>query len=254
MNMKRSLILLCCAFLASGVAAAQPQNDEPQSGIISTTDLAEPFHTRSQWSFVVSQDPPDSETPGVPGALHLCFVHGDKTICPKSEWYNNFQEASVVHPTQTSKEPLFLVRAYATSGGSGHQMGTMIWAYRPETDKFEPVFSNQTGGNHNEETRLVMDGPLAGDIIVVSPPERAPYSYGITVYRPTKSRHYVEILKYRGRTRETDGNPLAVIDSEMPAILRRLHLANPGDPLPIPLRRPSSCVTLVQRNGVENCQ
>ncbi|MDG6719271.1 hypothetical protein QCE92_13960, partial [Staphylococcus aureus] len=31
-----------------------------------------------------------------------------------------------------------------------------------------------------------------------------------------------------------DGNPLAVIDSEMPETLRRLKLWQPGSPLPLP--------------------
>ena len=51
-----------------------------------------------------------------------------------------------------------------------------------------------------------------------------------------------------------DGNPLAVIDSEMPEILLRLHLRRPGDPLPVPPAMPATCHRLEMRDGVEWCR
>jgi hypothetical protein len=41
-------------------------------------------------------------------------------------------------------------------------------------------------------------------------------------------------LRYRSATRYNDGNPLAVIDSEMPNIERQFGLWKPGEPLPTP--------------------
>jgi hypothetical protein len=224
---------------------------EPSVAADTRIGLTKPFHTASQWSLSVSQDPPGEDS--VPGLIHVCFIHKEKPTCPELGEYNVFENALPVYPTKASKAPLLVLRTSA-SWGSGRTLGTKIWAYRRSADTFELVFANETGGNNNQETRLVTSGKLAGDIIVVTPPQRAPFAYGITVYRPSLQQRYVKILEYRGRTRENDGNPLAVIDSEMPEILRRLHLAKPGDPLPSPLRRPPGCDALILRNGIEDCR
>ncbi len=42
------------------------------------------------------------------------------------------------------------------------------------------------------------------------------------------------MLRYRSATLYNDGNRLAVIDSEMPNIERRLGLWKPGEPIPTP--------------------
>ena len=42
------------------------------------------------------------------------------------------------------------------------------------------------------------------------------------------------MLRYRITTRYGDGNPLALIDSEMPNIQMRLVLIKPGGQLPLP--------------------
>lgn len=47
------------------------------------------------------------------------------------------------------------------------------------------------------------------------------------------------MLRYRSVTRYGDGNALAVIDSDMPALQRRLGLWRPGQPLPVPDRCPA---------------
>lgn len=80
-----------------------------------------------------------------------------------------------------------------------------------------------TGRNNNQETRFVERGPLQGNVIVDYPTQDAPYTYWIEVYNAGESSQYVQILRYRGRTGYGDGNPLAVADSEMPEILRRLR-------------------------------
>jgi hypothetical protein len=97
-------------------------------------------------------------------------------------------------------------------------------------------------------------GPLQGDVIVAYPTAHAPYTYWIEVYGPHESGRYTQLLRYRGHTGYGDGNPIPVIDSEMPAILRHLGLWHPGDPLPTPARMPSSCRRLSLRGGEEWCQ
>jgi hypothetical protein len=62
------------------------------------------------------------------------------------------------------------------------------------------------------------------------------------------------VLRYRGDTGYGDGNPLAVIDSEMPETLRRLGLWKTGDPLPVSPRLSGGCTRLVMRKSVEWCE
>jgi hypothetical protein len=116
------------------------------------------------------------------------------------------------------------------------------------------VFVNFTGRNNNEDARFVESGPLQGDVIVDDPTENAPYTYWIEVYRAGDSGQYGRILRYRGLTGYSDGNPLAVADSEMPEILRRLGLWQPGDPLPVPAHLPQGCSHLFMRHGEEWCK
>ena len=63
-----------------------------------------------------------------------------------------------------------------------------------------------------------------------------PYGYWIVVNSLTPAGNYRQVLRYRSATLYNDGNPLAVIDSEMPNIERRLGLWAPGQPLPTPAR------------------
>jgi len=85
---------------------------------------------------------------------------------------------------------------------------------------------------------LVEGGPLQGDMIVDYPTEHAPYTYWVEVYRAGKSGRHFRVLRYRGRTGYSDGNPLAVADSEMPEILRHLGLWQPGDTLAVSAHLP----------------
>jgi hypothetical protein len=91
-------------------------------------------------------------------------------------------------------------------------------------------------------------------VIVDYPTGHAPYPYWIEVYAPRASEEYAQILRYRGRTRYGDHNPLAVADSEMPEILKRLGFWKPGDALPVPSRKPEGCNQLVLRDGEEWCK
>lgn len=116
------------------------------------------------------------------------------------------------------------------------------------------MFVGETSSNNNQETRFVTHGPIRGDVIVARPTDDAPYTYWIEVYALGKSGSYERILRYRGHTGYNDGNPLAVIDSEMPAILEHMGLWRRGDPLPIPRLRPHACSRFVLRHDEEWCR
>ena len=101
---------------------------------------------------------------------------------------------------------------------------------------------------------IVEDGPLLGSVIVAYPTSDAPFTYFVEVYKRTSDSEYSRALRYRGHTGYGDGNPLAVIDSEMPETLRQLGLWKTGDALPVPPRMPAGCTRLVMRKGVERCE
>lgn len=112
----------------------------------------------------------------------------------------------------------------------------------------------ERGRNNNQEARFVENGPLLGSVIVSYPTDDAPFTYFVEVYKRVSDSDYSQVLRYRGNTRYGDGNPLAVIDSEMPETLRRLGLWKEGDALPVPPRMPQRCTRLVMRKGVESCE
>jgi hypothetical protein len=91
-------------------------------------------------------------------------------------------------------------------------------------------------------------------VIVAHPTNDAPFTYFVEVYKRNSDSAYSRVLSYRGNTRYGDGNPLAVIDSEMPETLRRLGLWKTGDALPVPRRMPRGCTRLLMRKGVEWCE
>jgi hypothetical protein len=70
-------------------------------------------------------------------------------------------------------------------------------------------------------------------VIAAEPTDDAPYAYWIAVSR-LGAGGYAQALRYRSATRYGDGNPLSVIDSEMPNILQRLGLWRSGSPPPLP--------------------
>lgn len=118
----------------------------------------------------------------------------------------------------------------SSNGNCG--VATALYGYDQRADHFYHAFLNVTGRNNNQSTRFVESGPLRGDVIVDEPTADAPYTYWIEVYRAGALGRYVRVLRYRGHTGYGDGNPMAVVDSEMPEILRRLGLWHPGDPFP----------------------
>jgi hypothetical protein len=240
---------LCVAILISQPFAAVSA-DSSGEDIISSIDLTKPFHAKGSWQFVVRGNGSDPESDDFPGPLHFCFVRNGEATCSETE-QNYLVSSDVVYPTPTSDEPLLTVVANINRGGPGGCCTTFIWAYNAKADRFDQIFVRGSGHNNNGEVRVVTNGSLAGDIVISIPPRHAPYRYGIAVYRLEKS-HYSEILNYEGKSRYDDGNPLPVIDAEMPQILSRLHLWTPGDVLPSPAR--TRCAKLEMRNQVEWCE
>ena len=111
-------------------------------------------------------------------------------------------------------------------------------AYDKREDNFTSVYEKRTNQNNSQEVRYIADGLLTGTIISAEPTSNAPFGFWVTVNRLSQDGGYKQVLRYRSATRYGDGNPLAVIDSEMPGILQRLGLWHPGDKLPLP---PGEC-------------
>jgi hypothetical protein len=165
--------------------------------------------------------------------------------------------SSIVHGGQNKTRPFLFVEvcgAGAMSGDGDCGIATALYMYDKGADRFIRVFQNLAGRNNNQATCFVESGPLQGDVIVDNPTENAPYTYWIEVYRAGDSGQYGRILRYRGLTGYSDGNPLAVADSEMPEILRRLGQWQPGDPSPVPAHLPQGCCDLFMRHGEEWCK
>ncbi len=130
---------------------------------------------------------------------------------------------------------LLLLEIASVHAGDGDQrMATLILAYDRAHDRFVRSYEHRTGHNNNQEVRYMRDGPLQGDIITSEPTDDAPFGYWIVVNRLTPALTYDQVLRYRSATVYGDGNPLAVIDSEMPNIQQHLGLWHPGQPLPLP--------------------
>ena len=230
--------------------------------VVSHIDLTEPFGTATQWTSVAVQDGGHANPEfGDHGPIFLCLVKAANPDCALQLYQqaddlpHNFFVGRVVYAHQNKSSPLLLLKACGEQGPNGNcAIATALYMYDKRADRFLRVFLNHTGRNNNEVTRFVENGPLQGDVIVDYPTENAPYTYWIEVYRAGDSGQYGQILRYRGRTGYSDGNPLAVADSEMPEILHRLGLWQPGDALPVPDHLPEGCSHLFMRNGEEWCK
>jgi hypothetical protein len=243
--------VILASWISSGaLAAGSADADALHQTAVSTLDLTRPFKTKSKWSLVITQDPNNDF--GERDEINFCFAKSKKTDCAGAG-LNVFDSVQIIHPNGVRESPLLVARVEGVYAGSGHPVGTSVWIYRRESDRFERIFSRQSDTSENEETRVVTKGPLAGDIIVNTPTRRVPWSYAITVYRLSQSRHYAEILAYEARSRWADGNRLAVIDAEMLEIEKRLHVWRHGDGLPVPAEMPQGCGTITLRNGLEWC-
>ena len=218
---------------------------------LAPVELGAAFGARSPWRLVVTQGPTTEDYAGfpAPGAVSLCLAprpgapcSADPDLMPPQDaasgqgWEPHYLNAArPVYPRGRSGPPLLLIATASLHAGDGGQLvATQLFRYDRGRDAFERVYAHNTGTNNNEEVRFIAAGPLMGDVISAEPTPTAPYGYWIEVNAPTPAYAYKQVLRYRSATHYGDGNPLAVIDSEMPNIEQRLGLWRPGAPLPLP--------------------
>lgn len=240
------LLLLAGLALFAGAAAAAPEGK-----VIASIDLAKPFATRSPWRLVATQGPAVEGISGdqEPGAITLCLTKDGGRSCAPGlgdllvegtgpDFFSDphyLKSSAIVHP-DAGRSLLLLQAASVYSGNGNQRVATRLLAYDRAKDGFVTAYSRRTGHNNNEEVRYVAQGPLTGAVIFAEPTGDAPFGYWIAIDRPDAALRYRQALRYRSATRYGDGNPLAVIDSEMPNIQRQLGLWRPGMALPLPER------------------
>ncbi|MGR6331184.1 hypothetical protein ACU5AX_19155 [Sphingomonas sp. XXL09] len=227
-------LLLLVAMAAEPLPAGVPDTR------LALLDLSQPFAARSGWRFVATQGPQVADPLGeaddrAPGVVRLCISRdGGRTCAPrlgtllalpgKPDLFDQphfLEDARIVRPRPD--RPLLLIRAASLHSGDGDQrVATIALGYDRTRDAFVPVYEKRTGRNNNQEVRYIATGPLRGAIVAAEPTSDAPFAYWITVDRLGPDGRYHQALRYRSRTRYGDGNPKAVIDSDMAETLRRL--------------------------------
>lgn len=250
--------LLAATILMSLAMFPVARADSSSAPIKVDLDLATPFETRSPWHFRATQEPSahDNDTgEDEPGQVHLCLQADPSAPCepwavkPQSNdpsyaeaWAPHYLNDATVVQVAATKAPLLLLQLASLHSGNGDQViYTQLLAYDRAADRFRLVYAHDTGHNNNQETRFITAGPLQGDVTAVEPTSDAPFGYWVTVSAPTPTLSYKQILRYRSATHYGDGNPLAVIDAEMPNIQQHLGLWHPGEPLPLPAASGDAC-------------
>jgi hypothetical protein len=243
--------LAAVAATASAAVKAAP----PLATVLSALDLSRPFATRSAWRFSASQEPPIDDPTGLsgdtaPGEVHLCLHKEAAGPCDphledalrsgsKDDLFSKphyLNKVQVVHGA--SGRALLLVQTASLHSGDGDQLVlTQALVYQRSSDRFVRVYDHSTGNNNNQEVRYIETGALKSDIISAEPTSKAPFGFWVSVNTLTSGSSYRQVLRYRSATKYGDGNPLSVIDSEMPNIEQRLGFWRPGSPLPLPAGR-----------------
>jgi hypothetical protein len=247
----QAVVILISALAVAPVIAPQSAT----SVVISNIDLSRPFSTRETWRFIATQGSPvsgDETASGgeEPGKIQLCLRAGPTAPCDPqllnalsaaSSANDRFTQphylkaAKIVYPRGSADQPLLFVQTASLHSGDGGQLVlTQVLAYKNFQNRFMRIYQYATGTNNNEEVRYISSGRLKGDIISAEPTDNAPYGYRVTVNVFTAQYTYKRVLRYRSATHYGDNNPLAVIDSEMPNIERRLGYWKPGMALPLP--------------------
>ncbi len=250
--MRKIAVAAVLGFISSAVPVAcfAQTAAKPAMHVVSSIDLSKPFGTRSAWRFIASQGPGEPDRSGAgdsgPGVIYPCITPDNARTClPDTDTAlrlakdaDGFSaphfllDAGIVH---ASNRALLLLKLGSIQADDGDQVqGTQIYAYDQGKDRFALVYAHRTGRNNNQEVRFIADGPLQGDIISVDPTRDAPFGYWVSVNSLAAQGSYKEVVRYRSATAYGDGNPLAVIDAEMPNIQRRMGVWKPDMPLPAP--------------------
>lgn len=248
----QSFLLVSLLTVAVGGAHAQDVRSRALGDtLISSIDLSQSLGTKSTWRFMASQGPSVTDSvamDSIPGKIRLCVTRDKGASCSpdldnvlrlssEADDYSDphyLTDARIVRPRPD--RPLLLMQVASQHAGNGDQrLATVALAYDHEQDGFILVYEKQTGRNNSQEIRYITNGPLAGAIISAEPTSDAPFGFWITVDELGSTGAYKQVLRYRSATRYGDGNPLAVIDSEMPEILQKLNLWHPGMKLPLPV-------------------
>ena len=244
--------LLCSSVPTGAATASPPDSASPPDKVLSSIELSRPFAARPGWRFTATQGPASADPLGdgtdiAPGAIRLCVTPDAGRTCRpdldtllassgQEDLFSQphfLDDVRIVHPRPDL--PLLLVRVASIHSGDGDQrVATVALAYDRASDVFVPSYRRQTGRNNDQEIRYVETGPLQGAIVAVEPTGDAPFGFWIAISRIGPDDRYAQVLRYRSATPYGDGNPLAVIDSEMPNILQRLGLWHPGATLPLP--------------------
>lgn len=245
--------LLAASLLCLSGAAFGAGDDIPPGGTILDLDLSRPFGLSPGWHLLATQAPPLNEHgDNLPGRITLCIRGKPDGRCspaletapvpdtdPQHHGFHFLDDTRIVYPHGSHGRPLLLVQASSLEMFDGNRdVITQLLAYDPAKRDFKRVYRLFVGRNNNEEVRYIGSGPLKGDIISAVPQHRLPYGYWITVSALTPAYTYRQVLRYGSATIYADGNPLGVIDSEMPNIQRRLGLWHPGMKLPLPAHCP----------------
>ena len=245
MTMRNRVVAFTLAVLATAASAAVPGKT------ILSMDVSKPFATRSPWRLTAVQGPKVSDTPSgdtEDGRITLCLSKDAGRSCqprldtlllakgdaPTDDFFqpHYLGTPELVRPTKDTA--LLRLDVNSLHAGNGdHRHALALLAYDRARDVFVPAYKHFTSSNNNQEIRYVESGPLRGAVISAEPTENAPFGYWMTVSRLSGAT-YRQILRYRSATHYADGNPLAVIDAEMPNILGRLRLWHAGMPLPTP--------------------
>ena len=239
----------CVFFLALTALAASARADD--GAPFSALDLTGLFGTASRWTLTATRGGPTPDPsgldPSIPGVMTMCLQMSARRGCAR-----DLLDAPPVHPgddpvwSTTRKvdrvailslpvgKRLLVETSGPHSANNSHWILTQVLAYDRGADRFRSLFARAVGSNHNQEIRVIEHGPLASDIVMAEPTADAPYGYWVTVFGQASTIYRPE-LRLRSATHYGDGNPLAVIDAEMPNILRRL-----GKPDPLP-RASAAC-------------
>ena len=253
---------------SEAIAEAMKAQGIKEPEVLLYTNLMTEFRTSSVWSLAAIRENVSNDPDWVDhGPFFICFLKGQSSECAigtgapatlkLKDDTNPFDlyEVRVVQASPDGQNPRLLVKTCTEPSGDGScGIHTTLYAYDKAADRFDTIFNNVTGHNRNQKTRFVESGPMQSDIIVNYPTDDAPYTYWVEVHRQQSDGRYTQILKYRGKTGYNDGNALAVADSEMPEILRRLGKWKQGDPLPVPPKMPGSCASIYLEGTVEWCR